>query len=396
MKKRVWVLNYKTEDLQSVENISSALTRLYAELPHAQYEVSIIELVDAERVPGAEWRAWTQEFIERPPEHIAIVHPSVNHHIFFKSLLFLKSQTQFIFHVFGNFVRNGESWFGINHLLQEKNVQFAAASASYMQLLEKFMAKESLALLPFPVKKIDLPLAHKEDPSFIRVLYAGRYHEQKNVTLLIEKLSELSIHHSKKIRLTLAVSFDDFNPTTLNEPKKLGAQFRKYTEVLKNSGDKIEIAFIQHTNFEKLQTLYKENEIFVSFSTFLDEDYGCAVLESLCSGTPCIVTNWCGYKDFVRAFPEHCKGIEVRLEDGSFIVDLEGLSEQIKELSGLTLVERRELAEKAQDIYGSKQLQRLLEVLFSKKHGFSGFHEKLNGPMTIESFKVTYRSFWEN
>jgi glycosyltransferase involved in cell wall biosynthesis len=401
---KIWVLNYKTEDLKSVENISSNLVKLYSSLPSLQYEVVVIHLQDIERVQEREWRELINAFKRNPPEHIAVVHPSVNHHIFFRALLNLDCHAQIILHIFGNFFRNGESWFKLNHLLENKNVDIVAASTSYYHCLENFIGKESLSLLPFPVQPIELLSPFSVEEDYIKILFTGRYHDQKNVTFLLDKLSRAGKTIPKKIKLSLAVSFDDFNPTTLNDKKTLGDQFKKYTQQLESVSN-LEVELISYKDFNSLQSIYKQNDIFISLSTFLDEDFGCSVLESLSNGTPCIVSNWGGYKDFVKAFPDHCLAIDISLEGEAFFADIQSLGVKIKELSAMSLSERKTLANKAQQLYSNEHLKIKLEKILAKKNPFSGFKKELHEfasslskfeSNSIELFKKYYKFFWIN
>jgi len=147
MKKKAWILTYKTNDLVSVENISAGLVELYKETVDAK----IISLSDEETVSSSELRNLISEFKINSPDVVAVVHPSVNYHTFFQSLFLLSKKTQFLIHVFGNFVRNGAAWYQQSHLYEGKDVQFVMASECYVQLLKNFVSEDNIALLPFPV-----------------------------------------------------------------------------------------------------------------------------------------------------------------------------------------------------------------------------------------------------
>ncbi|MDD4973888.1 MAG: glycosyltransferase [Bacteriovorax sp.] len=411
-KKNIWILNYQIDDIQSVSNISNNLVALYEGLPQMFYNVLILELQDMEKVSSTSWnhRDWLVRFKETPPHHVIIVHPHVINHIFLSAIMNAQTKftTQFIFHVFGNFTRHGATWFKLNHLMINKNIQFVAASRCYLELLKNFVAEKNLSILPFPISvpdKDNMLACLPQTLDVLNVLYTGRYHEQKNVTSLLEALGEISAEIDKKIHITLVVYFDDFNPTTLNTQKQLGEQYNLFSNMLNGLHERITVTLVPHTDVKHLYKLYSENDVFMSFSTFLDEDYGCSVIESLSCGTPCIVSKWGGYKDFCTEFPDDCFGADIILEQDGFYIDLSKLAHFIKLISQRTLLQRNKLPQDALAVVGNKKLLDSAMIILSKTFNFSGFDLSLSnfsrdlktghGRDTFEGFKRIYKSFWE-
>ncbi|MGZ3787077.1 MAG: glycosyltransferase [Bacteriovorax sp.] len=411
-KKNIWILNYQIDDLQSVGNISSNLVSLYRELPPSAFDVSLFELQDMERSESAnlEHRNWLVRFKENPPHHVIIVHPHVINHVFLSAILNVQTSfsPQFVFHVFGNFTRQGAVWFNLNHLMLNKNIQFVVASTCYLELLKTFVPEKNLSLLPFPVfaaDNKDIFSSFQQCSDTMNVLYSGRYHDQKNVTFLMETLGKISDEIAKKIHLTLVVYFDDFNPTTLNTPKRLGEQYRHFLSAINGLDKKITVTLMPHTDIKNLYKLYSQNDVFMSFSTFLDEDYGCSVIESLVCGTPSIVSRWGGYKDFSREFPEDCLGLEVTIEREGFYIDLSKLMPFLELITKRTIHQRIQLSRDAMAVFGNKKLLESAELILAKEGAFSGLDPSLaklsrelkmdNKPDAIEAFKRVYKSFWE-
>jgi len=387
MKKKAWILTYKTNDLVSVENISAGLVELYKETVDAK----IISLSDEETVSSSELRNLISEFKINSPDVVAVVHPSVNYHTFFQSLFLLSKKTQFLIHVFGNFVRNGAAWYQQSHLYEGKDVQFVMASECYVQLLKNFVSEENIALLPFPVIHSGSD-EKRENKNEIRFLYAGRFHHQKNISQLIAILNEAAILIDKPIVLNLVGTFDDFNPSTLNCRKMLGEQFSELQKAAKAAG-RIKVHFHPHVRKTDLLHHYESNDIFISFSTFQDEDYGCSVIEALSAGTPAIVTAWGGYKDFIRDFPAECLSINVELQQNSLVADFSSLPQLIQKLTEKRN-QSRTLAERVMKKYGMINLSDTLSSLLKKKVQFKGFDKSLAQPMTVESYKKLYSAFW--
>jgi glycosyltransferase involved in cell wall biosynthesis len=376
IKKNIWILNHKAEDIQSVNRISQNLSKLYMSLPEDFFEVLEIDLMDLESAISvdSDFKSRIVQFKDKTPDHVIILHPNITNHIFLSALLSIKTeiQTQFIFHIFGNFIRYGESWFSLDHLLTNKNIQFVVASKCYFGVLANFISKENMYTLPFPINFKDDSEKHlnnKVHGEVLNVLYAGRYHEQKNVTCLIRSLNEISNNTYKKICLTLVVYFDDFNPTTIDS-----------------------------------KNLYESNDAFISFSTFLDEDYGNTIIESLAVGTPCIVSNWGGYKDFCQEFPNDCFGMEVVLEKDKLYLETDKLVMFLERVAKRTQEDRAKLIQKTKKYIGQDKLFFALSDLFSKKNVFSHFDQELlsfalelksePGKRPLDKFKTFYKSFW--
>jgi glycosyltransferase involved in cell wall biosynthesis len=412
IKKNIWVLNHEAEDIQSVNRIAQNLSKLYLSLSSDLFNVVEINLVDINslKIVDALFANRIVEFKENTPDHVIIVHPSVTNHLFLSALLSIKtkSQAQFIFHVVGNFIRYGESWFSLNHLLANKKIQFVVASQCYYELLANFISTENLSILPFPINFVSKevnPRGEGEQREIFNVLYAGRYHEQKNVTCLIRSLNNVSKNTGRRICLNLAVYFDDFNPTTLNTRKILGEQFNEYLKAISGLSASFEVKLLPHQNENELSNLYRSNDVFISFSTFLDEDYGNAIIESLSEGTPCIVSNWGGYKDFCHEFPNDCFGLDIVVEEDKLYLKTEKLPLILEGIAIRKAEHRRKLKEEIKGYIGKEILIPGLLNIFSRKNIFSQFDQSLlgfalelknqSGKFTSINFKKYYKAFWK-
>lgn len=406
-KKRIWILSHQSSDIQSIHKISSGLSELYLALPSSEFESQMILLGEA--AAESELKKKLIEFKTKTPDHVVIVHPGITNHPFLKAMLCLisSSNPQFIFHIVGNFMRYGEIWFSLNHLLESKNVQFVAASKSYYDFLNHFVNKEHLDLLPFPgtsnLKKEAFSHETKKD-GVIRILYAGRFHEQKNIDKLIVILEHFSQKNSTHVELSLAGYFDDFNPATIGKKTILGTQFSKFKNRSSQLSPFLKINLLPHQPKEKLEKLYRNNDIFMSLSTYFDEDFGYSVLEALEQGTPCLVSQWGGYKDFCRDFPEDCIGMEILIEDGKIILNSENFEEVLFKLLARTGPQRDQLSLRVKQLYSSETLQKKLPALFAKETIFKSFDPVLlafsrqlkmeSGPRVLEKILMYYKSFW--
>lgn len=394
--KSIWVLNYRTSDLQSVENISSSLIDLYRALPG--YTIKLIELSDF-----SSHRTELEEFKKTPPVSIAVVHPSVNYHLFFQSLLTLQPDITLLFHVFGNFVRNGDLWTRQGHLLRGRRIKFLAASPSYEKVLSAFIAKENLGLLPFPVQ---MPSELKREAKPLledtwKMIYAGRYHEQKNCTAMIEVLDTLAVSTQQKIQLTLMVAFDDFNPTTIQTEKRQGEQYARFLRACGKTSGYLSVHFVPHNSFEEMIRQFSLHHAFISLSTFFDEDYGCAVAEALSAGLPCVLSRWGGYGDFINAFPGYCLGLDVTNENHQLILDIHSLESAVEKACTLNQSEREELSRKVKAFVSKEKLSSELkremdnaQVFHGFSHTLSALAKELKTSANVDNFKKYYEPFW--
>jgi glycosyltransferase involved in cell wall biosynthesis len=344
------------------------------------------------------------EFKVNSPDYVVVVEASTIYHPFFNSLLVLKTKNpiQYIFHVLGNFTRYGEDWFALNYFLVGKQAQFIVASSCYQKVLSHFIPEKNLTIIPFPLDLAEtIP---KKNTEFTKVLYAGRYHKQKNVSKLIHCLDEYAKNRKRKITLSLVVYFDDFNPTTLSTNEILGNQFADYSNALKNISSFLEIKLLPHQNETELYRLYKDHDLCISLSTFLDEDYGYSIVESLSNGTPAIVSNWGGYIDFCLMFPNDCFGLEVIEEGDVLYLNTEKFSYYLDLISQRTLKDQEALAQRIESNLGEENLKSQLLNVLKKKNIFNGFDQELSGfskdlknktdVTLLHKFKKYYGPFW--
>lgn len=412
IKKKIWLLNQLSEDIQSVNSISLNLVKLYHSLSRDQFivtEINVANLTMAQSL-DSNLHELVAEFRREPPDKIVIVHPGIMDHVFLRALLSIKTENnpQFIFHVFGNFVRYGLNWFSLGHLLAKKNIHFFVASKSYLKLLSHFIAKENLVLFPFPIeasflKKERSPVGNNKTLGDLKLMYAGRFHQQKNITQVIEALGVYCEEYGRKIDLNLVVYFDDFNPSTLETKKILGRQYKTFCKAMTKKSALLNITLLPHQNAEELGKLYAKSDAFISFSTFFDEDYGMAILEALSSGTPCLLSNWGGYNSFIEAFPDECFGLDVTLEGDEFLLDLGHLPVYLNKISTMPEAQREQLIEKTRQFIGQDTLLRKLEILFGKVSFFGEFNNNfLNFSNELKKetagfkndFIKYYKTFW--
>lgn len=133
----------------------------------------------------------------------------------------------------------------------------------------------------------------------LKFLYVGRATKEKNLDILFEIWKEFYKKSSKKQSHLIIVGSGDL---------------LKYKDELK----KYNIEFLGHKQKEELSSIYASSSIFVFPST--TDTLGQVVLESMSSGTPCIVTTIGGPQGIVNG-GEKQVGIVLDIEDKNSWVD---------------------------------------------------------------------------
>jgi glycosyltransferase involved in cell wall biosynthesis len=244
-----------------------------------------------------------------------------------------KKMPPLFFHVYGDFTLYSGHWFELNNILRNQEVTFICASPRQKDLLNSFLfhGRRSIHVIPFPVNSSD----YYFDPSIRTrkrkelkltaqdklIVYTGRLCLQKNVLRLIREIADFMKTTDKRIFLYLAGSFDDSTPPLFGPPLPQGAYFQEYVKLLnqipKKHRDRIN--YLGTLDLAQLKELYNSADIFMSLSTYHDEDYGMSPIEALFCGCPAVLSDWGGFSGF-DINPQSCLYIPVNMDKvGPFI-----------------------------------------------------------------------------
>ena len=237
-----------------------------------------------------------------------------------------EQKPKFLVHLFGDFVLDCNGWEGVEKSIQAYPVHFITASERQKKLVETFCITNSpvCSVIPFPVneKKFNVDnfvdnrkeyrekLNAKDD--FI-ILYTGRISYQKNVDKLVKIFKSLESALNKKVQLWIIGPWDDILlPYAGIEglPGSYYLQFSSANPLTENDHQKIK--FIGQLNSNELLKAYHAADLFMSLSTYNDEDYGMSVAESLATGLPCLLSDWAGFAGFA-AYSKDVELVKVEL-----------------------------------------------------------------------------------
>ena len=391
----------KESNWGSCKVISPNLHRLYEELSlnHEIQWCSISENILKDEIQSSEsmiveiaqkmtnWKPDRIVFIDHLPPHAKI--------IAFLSLLINKQQIPpIIFHVYGDFTYFSKEWAMLNELLVPHKIKFIVASQAQKKLLNNFfisVKEEAIDVLPFPYNLNEYYFsseirenARKQyqltNDDFV-ILYSGRISLQKNVDILINAFNQLE-NKQQKIHLWIVGGFDDVGADFMGIESYHGYMYSKIQKILeKISPDlKNNIKFFGHTNKKKLLEIKCASDMYVSLSTYHDEDFGMSPAEAMATGLPSVLTHWGGYSSFfVEGY--YLKFADVDLTEYGLKLNLKPLVDSVYELkeqkrSNELRLEQSKIFEKKFSI--SSNIEVLKNILNSEPIEFLGFNWKLD------------------
>ena len=267
--------------------------------------IDSLEVVDSAYSMEQDWMQWGQSLQSKKPDLIVFLESMpvpVKAVGAITKISSLKS-TPFLFHLYGDFSINTHKWFSAGQLLIGRRVMWLTASAAqHGQFLQFCKPVVDVRCLPFPVDcEFFNPFSLKKeaaDPEF-KFFYTGRFSRQKNTLLLLEWAAEY-LQKNSNVSFDFAGPFDDIGGGLwgLKEPR--GWTASKWMTKQKSFPSPVRRRIRYHgvLSASEVRDLALKSDCYVSLSTFHDEDFGMAPLESLLCGTRAILSGWGGFSSF--------------------------------------------------------------------------------------------------
>ncbi|MBC7428445.1 MAG: glycosyltransferase family 4 protein [Bacteriovorax sp.] len=324
-----------------------------------------------------------------------------------------KSNSNLIFYIFGDYVRKSPNYLQLEKSLIGKRVFFYAASESYQKLIKKTLINPEACLkLPFPLDMRTFSYQVKKRRKFREkynlkkndfvILYTGRISPQKNIHLIIKALNRLN--KNKNLKLFIFGNSDEFETSTFFENKIVpGKYFQLLKSLIKNKDN---IRVIPRADHKELAGAYCGCDLFISLSLYHDEDFGYSPLESLCSGTPVIVTQWGGFRDLPleSTLSNSINYVRVNFKENFLEINETQLIKTITHSLNRNRVADDEV-KKYRRKYAFSTVAKAYELHLSKNAPlFHGFHENFSNLAlallssnipAISQYQYFYKSFWE-
>jgi glycosyltransferase involved in cell wall biosynthesis len=292
-------------------------------------------------------------------------------------------------HVYGDFCMGSSQWLALNKILLKTKIRFVAASRRHQDFVAAQIrgGENSTAQCPFPVETanyfLDRNLRAVERKRLglqrddLLVIYTGRLTYQKNVLRTISEVSRQIGAQPRRIFLYLAGHFDD-HAGPLDLKPVTGLFYQQYLSCLAKvpPKDRDRIQFLGSLGGERLHALYNAADLYMSLSTFHDEDFGMSPAEALVSGCPALLTDWGGYSSF---------NLDSRVNYVPVHIDKKGVylnSAEIQDSLQRSLFqggdERERRSRVFQDFLSIDSVARQLNLLHRQPHhGFRGFSPEM-------------------
>jgi glycosyltransferase involved in cell wall biosynthesis len=193
---------------------------------------------------------------------------------------------EFIFHIDGAFTYYLNDWIRILQRLRGRKVCLVAASTAQAELVDRILEPYldvQITVCPFGVSgklssaklrtrtRAALGLKTEE----IALTAVGRISKFKNLDVLVDFFQQYLSTSPKRLRLFIAGSFDD-NAGNFGQSGPHGKYFYAWQRWFKGLPQHVQdqISFCGELERGEVEALYAGSDVFVSLSTFHDEDFG--------------------------------------------------------------------------------------------------------------------------
>lgn len=332
----------------------------------------------------------------------------------------------FIFHVYGDFTLLSENWLGCEKILKNFKIKWICASDAQVQLVREFIKNKSNTIfeVPFPIDnstfyydravRLSTRKLLKFNSKEVVFVYTGRLSYQKRVLTLINFFQSYLKSTNIPSRLILAGPFDNIGSPYTGEYFQDGEFTNKFISYfnLLSPETKKRISYLGCVEEGVLQNIYNASDIYISLSTYNDEDYGMAPAEALCTGLPAILTNWGGYTSFKKSNNEvYLIPTKINENKPKIDIDSRSLLNSALELASNINDFQKSRAQKSKiniNYLGIKfvsiKLDEILNFESDKFNGFSSNMQKVNqisnrsAPYIKSSFTFSelYSDLYEN
>jgi len=218
----------------------------------------------------------------------------------------LKLQIPAIFYLAGEGSRGFSYSFGQVDLFTSSDI-FVAVSRAEQKTLQLCFPKAKSVVLPYPYLSASQKLPFNQVKCCmkpIRLLFVGRYSEQKNLHTL---LWSLRILLDKNPSLSVRVDFYGYEDKLGSPNMGIGAS--KYYSFLKSLTNQFNLnkiitwhSFVNNTVLKGM--IQSTPHVLVSPSLYSEECFGLAPLDSLVYKNPVVLSAWGGYLDFRHRFKD--------------------------------------------------------------------------------------------
>lgn len=274
-------------------------------LKRAWLAIELLQVIDCPFTMDQDWSAWAKTLQKTKPDLIVFLESMPVPVKALNAISKIKTlkKIPFIFHIYGDFSINTHKWFNIGPLLTGRRILWLVASAAQQGQLTQFLNPGAdVQCVPFPVDSetynpFDLQKENLQQS--YRFFYTGRFSRQKNTLLLLQWVAEY-LQKNPNVNFDFAGPFDDLGGELWGDKEPAGSTHSKWMTVLKSLPPQVRARIHYHGNLSarEVKTLATQSDCYISLSTYHDEDFGLAPLESLMCGSRAILSGWGGFTSF--------------------------------------------------------------------------------------------------
>lgn len=210
----------------------------------------------------------------------------------------LPATSRVTLHIFGDFTLKLSDFSALFDELKNKKLTLIVGSKAQERMVSSLFPETVSCLrvagYPFQLSQVSTASDFRTElgiPKEQRLIgYVGRMSRQKGVLNLLEAF--LKVQSSLKAKLILCGPVDFHSMWQYSDGADQAAR-KRFETLLKLAGE--QVIWIPFLDRSKLSGLYRSLDLFISPSTFHDEDYGLSVAEAISFGVPSLITAWGGY-----------------------------------------------------------------------------------------------------
>lgn len=218
------------------------------------------------------------------------------------------------FHVYGDFTLYPRDFLLIEDILKKTSTVFICASDRQVKLVTGFIykgfEKNFIRKCHFPVDttffKSDQSIREdwrerlKLNKKEIAIVYTGRFSLQKNVVRLLREFAVFWKVSPAPVKFFLAGGFDELGAPLMGINFRNGFFYQywqnQFNQLPKSFRKRVH--YLGNLNSSDLLGVSNAADVYASLSLHHDEDYGMSPAETLCCGTPLVLSSWGGYASF--------------------------------------------------------------------------------------------------
>lgn len=305
--KKIALVTKKGVDWKSCTSISNNLLKSYEASGH---ELSYFDIPMYGEFP-ADFISTSKEISKFNPDAVVFADHGEAPYMLLSHYLLNNSEkdTEFIFHIYGDFTFFLDSWARALSLLEGKRVKLICASEAQCDVVKNVLEVDGdmVRKLPFSVDPSEFYYSEELRENFRKkhglkdnekvIFYTGRVSLQKNVVYLVECFVDFCKKFGGEgTHLFIAGPCDDIGMPYLQKNLMVNFYRSKFLESIEGADN---IHYLGVLNSSELNELACGADLYCSLSVHNDEDYGMAPAEAFMTGCLGALTNWGGYKDFI-------------------------------------------------------------------------------------------------